>query len=285
LKLKGVPFMYADDLAIVYENKTCEKLEKMIEQDMRIIKKWMEEHKLNVNSSKTKYIIFKRKPEDYIEIKYGEHEIQLVRNYKYLGVILDEKLNWAEQIQRQVKKARKIAGVFKLVGRRIPKPLKKSLYFSMFHSVITYNIQIWGNTYGSLMKSLQTVQNKAIKNLFCYESRTATSFIHCENGILPLNYHIKFKLINQVHMMLTNKINTNTQLQINSNIHNYNTRTAQNIRIMSSNIRFNNCETVYNAAYKLYNDIPQSIKNLHSIHQFKNKIKELFFNELSALGH
>jgi len=150
----------------------------------------------------------------------------------------------------------------------------------MFHSIVTYNIQIWGNTFSTQLDVLQKVQNKAIKNLFCYNFRTATSYIHSENTILPLKYHINFKLLSQVHMIMTNNINSNTQLILNSNIHNYNTRTAQNIRIISSRRRFNNCETVYNFAFKLYNELPQDIKKISSICLFKKKVKEKIFNEI-----
>jgi len=278
--MKGTPFMYADDLAIVYEESTCKNLERIMQNDMKLIQHFMEQHKLSVNVEKTKVIIFKGKASDYLDITYDNKCIELVRNYKYLGVYLDENLVWDTQIQAQVKKGRRIAGIFKLIGKRIPKKLKKSIYYSMFHSIISYNIQIWGNTYNKYMKELQTVQNKAIKNLFCYDYRTSTAVIHKENEIMPLNIFIKYKLVTQVHMMVTETINTNTNFIRNNNLHRYNTRTAHNIRITSSNIRFNNQDTIYNAAYQLYNQIPLNIKNIVKISRFKQEVKLLYYNQI-----
>lgn len=276
LKLNGKPYMFADDLAIVYIRDTCDQLEDAINEDMIVIKTWMDHHKVSVNSNKTKLIIFRRKPADYLEILYDNNLLEMVRYYKYLGVIVDENLSWIQQIAEQIKKGRKVAGIFKLINRRVPQQLKRTLYYSMFHSTVTYNIQIWGNAYDKYLKLLQTVQNKAIKNLFGYDIRTATRKIHKNHNILPLNLYIKSKLAMHVYLMVTKNINTNVQPIMNNEVHTYTTRTANNIRIQSSAVRFNNCDSVYNEAYKAFNGLPDELKNIDRVNVFRRTLNEYF---------
>ncbi|XP_055374205.1 uncharacterized protein LOC129607314 [Condylostylus longicornis] len=66
LNLNGKPYLYADDLAIVYIAKTCREIEDAIICDLFLIKEWMVQHKLTINASKTKYILFKPRANDIL---------------------------------------------------------------------------------------------------------------------------------------------------------------------------------------------------------------------------
>lgn len=277
-ELGGKPFLYADDLALVFSENTMVDLQTIINQDMLKIRSWMNKHKLSVNISKTKYMIFKSKTTSRIDIKYDNCNIEMVGEYKYLGVIIDCNLSWSPQITEQIKKGRKIAGIFRLISQRIPDNFKRSVYFSMFHSTIAYGIQVWGNTYQKDIKAIQNIQNKAIKNLFGYKLRTPTKLIHSNHKLLPINLLVKCKLATQAHLIINKNINTVIIPQTNNCCHHYNTRTAVNIKITSTKVRFNNYDAIYNLAYKYFNDLPREIKNIIEFSIFKKKINEFFLS-------
>lgn len=276
LKLNGKAFMFADDLAIIYIEEYCHDLQRSLNSDMTAINKWMETHKLTINTDKSKYLFFNKKNCDNVTVRYNNSELDRVPQYKYLGVTIDDKLNWGAHINDQLKKARRIAGIFKAINRRVPFELKRSLYYAMFHSTITYAIQIWGNSYKKNIQLLQIAQNKAIKNLFGYKLRTPTLDIYRNNNILMLNYQVDIKLTTHVHQMLKNKINTNVLLTFNNNYHTYNTRSADNIRITSTRKRFNGHDSIYNLAYKKYNELPNYIKKINELYKFKKYLNEFY---------
>ena len=45
------------------------------------------------------------------ELRMGNHIISRTKNYRYLGLLVDEKLSWADHIDEVCKKLSQIAGV------------------------------------------------------------------------------------------------------------------------------------------------------------------------------
>ncbi len=82
-----------------------------------MISDWFQANKLTVNLEKTCFIIFKSKhkqiPEYLNSIQIGNAIIKKVPSAKYLGVVLDEKLNWKEHISTLNKSLLKVSNSFK----------------------------------------------------------------------------------------------------------------------------------------------------------------------------
>ena len=63
--------------------------------------------------------------------------IQKVKQTKFLGIILDEKLDWCAHIEYLTKKLRSATGVLCRIRHSIPKQYYRNLYFSLFKSHLT----------------------------------------------------------------------------------------------------------------------------------------------------
>ena len=93
------------------------------------LKLYLEANFLHINIGKSKFIQFKTprqisRNECDVDIKFGNTPLQQVKSIKFLGVIIDEKLNWAKHTQHVVCKVR--SSIAQLYGMRkvIPKNLK-----------------------------------------------------------------------------------------------------------------------------------------------------------------
>ena len=75
---------------------------------------------------------------------------------KYLGLILDNKLNWKPHITELCKKLCRAVGILYKIRTLCPTSTLKSLYFSLFHSHLSYCFVVWGNA--------GKVENKKIKS-------------------------------------------------------------------------------------------------------------------------
>ncbi|XP_055381841.1 uncharacterized protein LOC129612318 [Condylostylus longicornis] len=95
-------------------------MQKNINQDMEAIYNWMCVHKLSVNVSKTKYMLINSKSSE-IYIKFNGNKINKVKEYRYLGVTVDEDLNWNQHVNETISKTRKIAGLFKKLEHQLMK--------------------------------------------------------------------------------------------------------------------------------------------------------------------
>ena len=71
---------------------------KQISEELDKLNAWFNVNKLSLNVAKTNYMVFgkNRNKKTLLTIQGGE--IQQVHSTKFLGVIIDDKLHWNEQI-------------------------------------------------------------------------------------------------------------------------------------------------------------------------------------------
>lgn len=91
LQLNGKPFIFADDFANVVKAKTYEKLEELINADLKTFAEYLDKNKSTLNINKTKYLIFKDPAPPNLVIKYKNETIEQVRTATYLGLAFEGK--------------------------------------------------------------------------------------------------------------------------------------------------------------------------------------------------
>ena len=91
---------FADDTNLLNINKSVKRLNKLLNINLKNLTNWLNANKILLNVSKTELDYFqpKRKPLDFnMKIKlYGK--IYPTDSVKYLGVKIDSKLNWKNQV-------------------------------------------------------------------------------------------------------------------------------------------------------------------------------------------
>ena len=87
--------MFADDTNIYYESKCLIDLERTINKELRKLYLWLNINHLSLNIDKTNFVIFHpyNKPSEHnVTIKINNKAINKKESIKYLGVIVDSKL-------------------------------------------------------------------------------------------------------------------------------------------------------------------------------------------------
>jgi hypothetical protein len=64
---------------------------------------------------------------------------------KYLGVFIDEQLNFGKHIEFIKKKFSEIVGILYRLRNILAFHVKKLIYFRLIHSHISYACEIWGH--------------------------------------------------------------------------------------------------------------------------------------------
>ena len=82
---------------------------------------------------------------------------------KYLGVFIDDKLNFKSHIEHLVSKISKCIGILSKLRFLFNSSTLLLLYYSFFHSHLIFGIHLWGSTSQSHLSKLQKLQNKAIR--------------------------------------------------------------------------------------------------------------------------
>ncbi len=108
LKLNALGYTaqaYANDLAIVIQGKHLNTVTDLMQGSLSVVDSWCTTKGLSVNTEKTEVLLFtrKRKTEEVVRLEYQGVKLNLTKEVKYLGVILDDKLTWKTHMTAQVK--------------------------------------------------------------------------------------------------------------------------------------------------------------------------------------
>ena len=125
---------------------------------------------------------------------------------KYLGVIIDTKLNFDVQINSVTHKISKTVGVMSKLKHYLPQKALFTVYYSLVHTHLLYGLSVWGSAYTTHLKKLITLQNKAVKIIGGGSYRDKASPCYSDTKILKLPYLYKLEIGKFIHAHFQNKI-------------------------------------------------------------------------------
>ena len=86
--------------------------------------------------------------------------IDRVNTFNYLGVIIDEKLNWHEQAENVCKSLLQFYGIFRQIKYYVSRKIARQLYYACVFSRIRYGIEVFGVCSKESLEKKQVMQNK-----------------------------------------------------------------------------------------------------------------------------
>ena len=101
-------------------------------------------NRIKINYDKSKFIIFSYGRKYHLNaIKLGSHFISSTDNTKFLGIIVDNHLNFKAHVNSICNKTSKIVGLLFRLNDTLPTDALKMLYNSLLMPHLTYGIEIW----------------------------------------------------------------------------------------------------------------------------------------------
>ena len=174
--------LYAGDMAISVTGKTTEEVLLNLETVMSTVSKWFRHNKLSVNFNKTKYMLFgsNNRKLDGVKcpLKIGNESIDRVNTYKYLGIKLDQTLNFSAHIEYIRSQT---IGKIRLLGKIEPildRNTSLYLYQSLVLPILDYADYVWDCLSQHDSLTIQKLQNMALKNILNVPRLTPTEQIH-----------------------------------------------------------------------------------------------------------
>ena len=121
---------------------------KVKSEKLNKLKSWFALNKLSLNILKTNYIVFGKVDKDeLINVSIDVFILTRVCSTKFLGVQIDEGLNWKEHIKLVTSKLMKVSDIIFRTKHVLNYNSPYTLYCSLFLPYINYSSEIWGNTY------------------------------------------------------------------------------------------------------------------------------------------
>lgn len=283
LPLKGKIQLFADDAVLIYEGQDELKLKEDMIYDMKLLEVWFTVNKLTLNYKKTNYIIFTKPaaPDIDLRLQIGINIIERVKTAKYLGIYLDEHLNWEMQVKEVLPQLRAANRLMFRIRKDIPPVYLKMLYYAYFHSTMSYMCMTWGLGNQLLVNKIRVLQNSIIKNMLRLPRRTNTKFIYEKSQILPFDAIVNTQLASVVHNHIHGKKFLNSNIITIGQIHSYNVRNSCNLQLPVVHSTYYGLRSVYYNAVSCYNQLPQIIKD-NTAPSRKRLIKSFFQQKVFA---
>ena len=194
-------------------------------------------------------------------IQINNYRIAKVYVTKYLELVVNEKLNWSNHINKLYNKLTPMIGALYRCNAYLTESNRYLIYNAYLLSNFRYLITIWGVCSNSSFKRAQVLQNKSVKSLFKLHYRTSSESLYKDLKLIPLSYILKIEQCKQIYKICSNNLKCNTVLIQNNQIHDHCTRGRDNIYL--TNARTNRCLLdPLSKAIESYNQIPNMIKEM-----------------------
>ena len=160
-------FLFADDTNIYYDSDDLVDIEKTVNQELRKLSQWLNVNRLALNVGKTNFVIFRANKRIYhnVTLVLNRKAIEQKDHVKYLGVLMDEHLNWKRQIANVTKKISRGIGILARLRSYLDPKLLRNIYFCIVYSHLSYGVEAWGSACPTDLEKILILQKKAVRIL------------------------------------------------------------------------------------------------------------------------
>ena len=227
--------LFADDSNLFKSGTDINAMERDINDELRNISVWLKVNKLSLNVDKTYYMILSRKKTERKNktLRINEQMISEVRKIKFLGVMLDNKVNWKDHINYISGKVSRGIGMILKARRYLTKKALMTLYYSFIYPYLTYCNHIRGSTYQTNLMKLQKLQNRIIRIICNTNRRDHVRPLYKATGLLQLGDINKYLTCRFMFRVCNNHVPRvfHSFFKRNREFHNYETRTANHFHV------------------------------------------------------
>lgn len=259
---------YADDTQILVSAKNSKQIQMRIENLINAAQMWYTENSLLNNAGKTEVMLLStRKTQEIFEVKVTEEgkekKLKLQDSIKILGIQIDRKLTWNQQVQGINKKAKFAVRNLQRINSLIPVKSRLLLYNSLVASHFNYADIVWGGCNVKNRNKLQRTQNIAVKSILGMSRKESSEEALKKSKLLSLENKRKVHEAVFVYKGLSSKLPAAITRQYQQHLSHVEHRSADRkiLVIPKHKTERYKCSPLYRTI-KTWNDTPQEIKEL-----------------------
>ena len=273
--------LFADDTNLFASGKDMNTLCRMINAELDLLKTWFSINKLSLNLSKTNYMIFsnKNRVRNNINLNMDNTEIERVTVTKFLGVLVDENLNWKQHIIHVRNKLSKCSAIIYKASRILQSSTLVTLYNTLFLPYISYCAEIWGNACQSNLQKIIVAQKRIIRVVAKVNRLDHTNDLFTKYSILKFVDLVRLKVALIVHKAKFKTLPPTLQIKfnLNSDVVKPTLRSAGHFKITYVRTSLKQrCISIRGVS--IYNSLPLNVKSAVNMNIFKKRFKRTAFD-------
>ena len=127
-------FLFADDANIFFEHESLNKLEKIINLELKKLSNWLIINRLSLNISKTNHLIFhpfNKKVNKKVTLIINRKAITEKQQIKYLSIMIDSTLTWKGQVDKVCLSMSRTIGMIYKIRPYVNKKILLMIYYCL----------------------------------------------------------------------------------------------------------------------------------------------------------
>lgn len=270
--------LFADD-AMIYICCKTDELDVAYEKvnyDLNELVNYFNMLKMKVNINKTKYMeIGSRFPDNNNSITLESQTVEKVNEMKYLGIIIDNKLNFDANIQYIIKKIGKKSYFINRMKNKMSTDAKKLLYKSLIVPHIDYCSTILFMANDQQLYEIQKIQNKTMRSILKRDRMASTQQMLKDLDLLNVRQRIVYNTLKLIYKAETRRIPEYLcELFVRvADAQPHFLRSGNHMRRPNLTNAFGQNSVIYNGIV-LYNDMKEKFIVNDNLADFKKKLME-----------
>ena len=208
--------LFADDTTFQVSGTDLNELFYIANVELEKSAVWFKANKLTLNVKKTKFMVFSETNSEIGDnrLKIGDTTIEQVgtnckeKYFKFVGHVLDDRLSWEGHIEHINKKMASANFGINSSKNFLPLNIRKMLYYSLFESHLNFGNMLWGCAKQTLLRKVETMQKKCIRNVALKSFRSHTEPIFKELQILNFADRLSYNRAIFMHKYRNRKLPT-----------------------------------------------------------------------------
>jgi len=218
---------FADDTNLIGAGGNKELTEELVNNELEKLYKWFCSNKLTLHPNKSRFIVYSK--DKLVNIKLGGQNLMRCgyglqeEGVKFLGVIIDENLDWKLHVKYVKKKIGKGNYLLWRYKKSLSIAMKRTIYESFIRCHLLYCLIVWGAKKTQSLAELKTQIKKIWTKIGIRKQHTNERLVNHE--ILKLEDELKIAEIKTIWRWEKNKIPTGIKdiiVERNNNLRNRN---------------------------------------------------------------
>ena len=273
---------YADDTTVSAVRADKRDLEQCLENDLKAIDTWVKANKLNLNVQKTQLLVLsrRRRAQETMEVQVVVDGKELKRSsvVKCLGVMLDDKLQWKEQVKAVKRKACAGLASLRRLQHALPTTIKKNIDNAIVLPHLGYCSVVWLECSQKLCQELERIQNYGMRIVLSKPPKTPSEGLRMVLGWKMLVKRRQLMRMALVHRCVTGRAPTNVSQLVKTNAQIGNVRTCGKNNLILPKVRTELYRKSFTTrASQDWNKLPKDVRDLDDPSEFKRKLSYIDF--------
>ena len=210
-------------------------------------------------------IITKKQFKLKFEIVIEDNKIKQKSVVKYLGIMIDDKLNWKHQVKQICSKIARGSWALYHIRNYVDKQTMKMVYYILVYSHLQYCINSWGSASETTLHPLKIIQKRNINIIIGSKYRAHAKLLFHHLQCLKSNDIYKLEMAKLMHRINNDMISSTTanDFQLISQCHDHGTRLRNNRNYCLPRVRTKLYQNMtISSGTNIWNGINKQLKEL-----------------------